>query len=101
MDGLLSLDEVSHMVSVMKSVMLENLSSNPSDDVIFTLTKDDSQIVEEIFGRVRGEAMTVLEYLEWSLTSQLPEQFLALIYQVRICSSQFVLIYLQDWNWHT
>lgn len=81
-DGVLSRTEVTQMVAVMKLVMHENLPDNPTDEVVFTLIKEDSKIVDDIFEKLRGSTMTVVEYLEWSLTSQLPEQFLALIYQV-------------------
>lgn len=84
-DGLLSLSEVRHMIKVMKLVMQENLSDSPSDDVILMLTKDDEEILEEVFTiAVSGEGLSLEEYLVWSLSNRLPEQFLALIYQVKI-----------------
>ena len=83
-DGLLSIEEVQRMVSVMKLVMQDNLTDSPSEDVIMILTRDDEQIVEDIFmSAVSGEGMTLEEYLVWSLSNRLPEQFLALVYQVR------------------
>jgi len=80
------------MVYVMKSVVRENLPETPTEEVTFSLMKQDSEIVEEIFQKVRGEAMTVVEYLEWSLTNPFPEQFLALIYQVIVISVSLTLV---------
>lgn len=77
------------MVEVMKSVMKENSSYTPSSDVISILTRNDAAIVEDVFEKVKGESMTLVEYLEFSLSSQLPEQFLCLIYQVIFFNFQF------------
>jgi len=98
-DGLLSRADVFHMVQVMKSVMQENLSEPPSDHVILCLTKEDAVFVDEIFEKVKGESMTLVEYLQFSLSSQLSEQFLTLIYQVSLKMAGFFL--LQNYNFIT
>jgi hypothetical protein len=71
------------MVSVMKSVLVENLPENPKDDLILVLTKDDRIIVDEMIKSATSIIGMILEeYLVWSLSNPLPEVFLTLIYQV-------------------
>lgn len=97
-DGLLSLSEVEKMICVMKSVLMETLSdTNPKDEIVAAVTKDNAVYLEEIKSNAiggmdsssnnantagGGGMMTLEEYLVWSLSNPLPEQFLTLIYQV-------------------
>ncbi len=82
-DALLSHAELEKMVNVMKSVLIENLSDNPKDEIITVLTKDDIIIVNELLETATSSnGITLEEYLVWSLSNPLPEVFLTLIYQV-------------------
>lgn len=90
-DGLLSLVEVEKMICVMKSVLMETMSeTNPKDEIVLAVTKDNAVYIEEITNNANNgisgggdnSGMTLEEYLVWSLSNPLPEQFLTLIYQV-------------------
>lgn len=77
------------MIEVMKSVMMEALTdTNPKEEFISAINKSTSSYIDEmrsipgISERANGGIMTLEEYLVWSLSNPLPEQFLTLIYQV-------------------
>lgn len=80
---MLSHAELAKMVTVMKSVLIENLSDNPKDEVVAVLTKENGLIISEILETATSSVGIALEeYLVWSLSNPLPEVFLTLIYQV-------------------
>ncbi|CAL8129565.1 unnamed protein product [Orchesella dallaii] len=82
-DGLLSLEEVEQMIGVLKSVLRETMSDNAKDDILAAVLKDDFIYMNEIKNTIVSQSgMTLEEYLVWSLSNPLPEQFLTLIYQV-------------------
>lgn len=66
----------------MKSVMIDNLSDSPKDEVLMIVTKEDEDLVNELCQCANDVNVTLEEYLVWSLSNPLPEKFLILLYQV-------------------
>lgn len=85
-DGLLNKEELRKMLSVMKLVLEENtMNDGDKEDILScVLSIDDESLVQEVLSQSSSpmEGMTLEEYLVWSLSNPLPEQFLLLIYQV-------------------
>ncbi|CAG7722265.1 unnamed protein product [Allacma fusca] len=81
-DGLLSPVEQKNMISIMKSVLLDNLSDTPKDEILMVVTRNDEDLVSDLVQSANDVNITLEEYLVWSLSNPLPEKFLVLIYQV-------------------
>lgn len=87
-DGVLSVEEVEGMVSVMRGVLEESLecgggggggSGRRGGGSVIEV--EEGRILEELLGG-SGGGLSLEEYLVWSLRNPLPEVFLNLLYQV-------------------